>query len=125
MEPTEAPTNSLNASQKLHLLTCSQHADKLLGEIEFILAASASKSPFPKYRQDIAPPQAKVVVAALSSHGKRLESWFRRTTSDFEARFDSYADTYRAQLERLTNQNRATPKEEAAIRRDLTEIGLR
>jgi len=41
MEPTEAPTNSLNASQKLHLLTCSQHADKLLGEIEFILAAPA------------------------------------------------------------------------------------
>jgi len=61
MEPSGAPTNSLNASHKLHLLTSCQYADKLLSEIESILVASASKSPFPKYKQDISLPQAKVV----------------------------------------------------------------
>ncbi len=38
-----------------------QYADKLLSEIEAILVASQSKSPFPKFKPDISPAQAKVV----------------------------------------------------------------
>jgi hypothetical protein len=64
------------------------------------------------------------VLLAFSRHGKQLESWLQRTMTDFQARFDSFADTYRAQLERLTGQKGLAPEEEAVIRRDLTAIEL-
>jgi GTP-binding protein EngB required for normal cell division len=51
----------LNPSQRLHLLSSCQYADKLLSEIEATLAASQSKSPFPRFVPDISPAQAKVV----------------------------------------------------------------
>src|SRR5580658_3495193 len=51
----------LNPSQQLHLLTSCQYADKLLSEIEATLLASQSKSPFPKFKPDLSPAQAKVV----------------------------------------------------------------
>jgi GTP-binding protein EngB required for normal cell division len=51
----------LNPSQRLHLLSSCQYADKLLSEIEATLAASQSKSPFPKFKPDISPAQVKVV----------------------------------------------------------------
>jgi len=51
----------LNPSQRRHLLTSCQYADKLLSEIEAVLVASQSKSPFPKFKPDISPAQAKVV----------------------------------------------------------------
>ena len=51
----------LNSSQRLHLLSSCQYADKLLSEIEATLAASQSKSPFPKFQPDISLAQAKVV----------------------------------------------------------------
>jgi GTP-binding protein EngB required for normal cell division len=56
----------LNSSQRLHLLTSCQYADKLLSEIEATLAASQSKSPFPKFKLDIPPAQAKVVQDYVS-----------------------------------------------------------
>jgi GTP-binding protein EngB required for normal cell division len=51
----------LNSSQRLHLLTSCQYADKLLSEMEATLVATQSKSPFPKFKPDISPAQAKVV----------------------------------------------------------------
>jgi GTP-binding protein EngB required for normal cell division len=51
----------LNSSQRLHLLTSSQHADKLLAEVEAILVASNSKSAFRKYKNALPLAQAKVV----------------------------------------------------------------
>jgi GTP-binding protein EngB required for normal cell division len=56
----------LNSSQRLHLLTSCQYADKLLSEIEATLIASQSKSPFPKFKPDISPAQAKVVQDYIS-----------------------------------------------------------
>ncbi len=56
----------LNSSQRLHLLTSCQYADKLLSEIEATLVASQSKSPFPKFKLDILPAQAKVVQDYIS-----------------------------------------------------------
>jgi len=56
----------LNESQRLHLLTSCQYADRLLSEIEAILVASQSKSPFPKLKPDISPAQAKVVQDYIS-----------------------------------------------------------
>ena len=51
----------LNESQRRHLLSSCQYADKLLAEIETTLAASQSKSPFPKCQPDLSPAQAKVI----------------------------------------------------------------
>jgi len=56
----------LNSSQRRHLLTSCQYADKLLSEIEATLAASQSKSPFPKFKPDLSPAQAKVVQDYIS-----------------------------------------------------------
>jgi GTP-binding protein EngB required for normal cell division len=58
--------DGLNPSQKLHLLTSSQYADKLLSEIEAVLSAASSKSPFPRFKGDITPAQAKVVQDYLA-----------------------------------------------------------
>jgi GTP-binding protein EngB required for normal cell division len=52
---------SLNESQRRHLLTSIEYADELLSEIEEILTAASSKSPFPKYRVDVTPAQSKVI----------------------------------------------------------------
>jgi GTP-binding protein EngB required for normal cell division len=51
----------LNGPQRLHLFSSCQYADKLLSEIEAVLVASQSKSPFPRFKPDISPAQAKVV----------------------------------------------------------------
>lgn len=61
MASTTESAGSLNSSQKLHLLTSCQYADKLLSEVEATLAAANSKSPFPKYKLDLSPAQIKVV----------------------------------------------------------------
>jgi GTP-binding protein EngB required for normal cell division len=58
MEPAKP---SLNPSQARHLLVHCEHADQLLSEIENILTAAASKSPFPRYTVDVTPAQAKIV----------------------------------------------------------------
>ena len=60
MRPTD-PEDGLNSSQKRHLLTSCEYADKLLSEIEAVLLAASSKSPFPRFKGDIAPAQTKVV----------------------------------------------------------------
>jgi GTP-binding protein EngB required for normal cell division len=60
------PEGSLNSSQKLHLLTSAQYADRLLADIEAVLSAANSKSPFPKYKGDITPAQTKVVQDYLA-----------------------------------------------------------
>jgi GTP-binding protein EngB required for normal cell division len=62
----------LNPSQRLHLLTSCQYADKLLSEIQATLAVSQSKSPFPKFKPDIAPAQAKVVEDYIARMRARL-----------------------------------------------------
>jgi GTP-binding protein EngB required for normal cell division len=62
----------LNPSQRLHLLTSCQYADKLLAEIEATLATSRSKSPFPKFKPDISPAQAKVVEDYIARMRARL-----------------------------------------------------
>ncbi len=66
MAETRTDPVGLNSSQQLHLLSSAQHADKLLAEIESILTASKSKSPFRKYRNPLPVAQAKVVEDYLS-----------------------------------------------------------
>jgi GTP-binding protein EngB required for normal cell division len=64
---TEANTNSpanpagLNESQARRLRVTCQYVDKLLGDIESILSATASKAAFPRYSVDIAPAQRRTI----------------------------------------------------------------
>jgi GTP-binding protein EngB required for normal cell division len=58
---SEDAAAGLNSSQRLHLLSSSQHADKLLSEVEAILAATKSRSAFRKYKNPLSPAQAKIV----------------------------------------------------------------
>ena len=53
--------DSLNPYQASRLLVNFKYVDQLLSEAESILAASNSKSPFPKYRNELTPTQVKVV----------------------------------------------------------------
>ncbi len=72
---SEEATAGLNSAQRLHLLTSSQHADKLLAEVEAILTASKSKSAFRKYNNSLSPAQAKVVedyIARIRSQMLRV-----------------------------------------------------
>lgn len=62
------------------------------------------------------------VTAAFSNHGKLLEGWIRRTFAELEARFDSYADAYRAQVGRLVIDQLPAADDEDRIRRDLAEL---
>ncbi len=64
---TEGTPAGLNSSQTRHLLTSAQYADKLFSEIESILFASKSKSPFRKYKNPLSPAQIKVVEDHLAA----------------------------------------------------------
>ena len=56
----------LNSSQALHLLTSARYADKLFSDIESVLFASKSKSPFREYKNDLPPGQIKVIEDYLA-----------------------------------------------------------
>ena len=66
MRTQDSPAG-LNSSQARHLLVSAQYADKLFGEIESVLFASKSKSPFRKYQNALSPAQIKVVEDYLAS----------------------------------------------------------
>jgi GTP-binding protein EngB required for normal cell division len=61
----DLPTR-LNSAQALHLLTSAQYADTLFDEIESVLSASKSKSPFRKYQNALSPAQIKIVEDYLA-----------------------------------------------------------
>jgi GTP-binding protein EngB required for normal cell division len=61
---------------------------------------------------------------AFKAHRRLLEAWLRRAIGEMQARFDSHADTYRAQLERLLGASAANPEAAKAIRKDLADIQI-
>lgn len=66
------PRVLFNEAQQRRLLASARHADKLLGEIEQILRAAESKSPFPKYRPDVAPHQVLVLASQIARFRSHL-----------------------------------------------------
>jgi GTP-binding protein EngB required for normal cell division len=62
------------------------------------------------------------VSEAFRSYRRLLEAWVRRAIAGMQARFDSHADTYRAQLGRLLSSPEASPETADAIRRDLADV---
>lgn len=65
-------TPRLNEHQQRHLLVSCRHIDKLLAEVEDVLTASTSASPFPRYRSGLLPVQKKVVEDYLQRIRARL-----------------------------------------------------
>jgi hypothetical protein len=68
----QATAGSLNESQRRHLLTSFEHIDELLSEIEGILNAPTSKSPFPRFRIDVTPVQSKVIQDTIARMRTRM-----------------------------------------------------
>lgn len=61
------PHNSeLNPAQQRRIFSHLSHADKLLSDIEEILNAASSKSPFPRFRPDVDLPERKIVQDYLA-----------------------------------------------------------
>ena len=67
----------LNEHQQTRLRITCLHIDKLLSNVEDILHATASQSPFPRYLVDINPAQIRVV----EDHIRRLRSQLVRTVA--------------------------------------------
>jgi GTP-binding protein EngB required for normal cell division len=59
-------SDGFNESHQRRLLASAQYADRLIGDIEQILSAAESKSPFPKYRPDVSLPQARLIRGQLA-----------------------------------------------------------
>ena len=72
---TERHPGELNDAQQRRLRVTCQYIDKLLSDIESVLHATASKSPFPRYIVDITPAQSRVI----EDHIHRLRSQLLRT----------------------------------------------
>ena len=61
----------LNDPQQRHLRVSCQYVDRLLSDIESVLHAAASKSPFPRYLVDITAAQSQVIEDHI--HRMRLQ----------------------------------------------------
>jgi hypothetical protein len=64
-------SSTLNPSQRQRLLITCKHIDRLLGDIEATLDATAAKTVFPNYIADIAPDERRTIeedVARMRSH---------------------------------------------------------
>jgi GTPase Era involved in 16S rRNA processing len=72
VETREPDQGGLNEAQQRHLLVSCQYVDKLLSDIEAILTASASRSPFPRYQGTLSPVQVRVVEDYISRIRARL-----------------------------------------------------
>ena len=73
--PTGRRPGELNNPQQRRLRVTCQYIDKLLSDIEIVLHAAASKSPFPRYVVDITPAQSRVI----EDHIHRLRAQLLRT----------------------------------------------
>ncbi|HYT75991.1 MAG TPA: dynamin family protein, partial [Vicinamibacterales bacterium] len=62
----------LNESQQRRLTVTCRYIDGLLGEVEVILTAAASRSPFGKYVDDVTPAQKKLITDNIDRVRKQM-----------------------------------------------------
>jgi hypothetical protein len=62
------------------------------------------------------------ITDALAIYARVLQAWVRKTLVELQEQFDSYADGYRAHLDRLA-ANKTGVEDEQALRDDLTALG--
>jgi hypothetical protein len=63
-----------------------------------------------------------LIDEAVRTYARVLQSWVRKAFGEIQARFDSYADTYRAQLSRLASDGGGGALDEEAVRADLAAL---
>jgi hypothetical protein len=69
---------NLNEHHRRRLLVSCQYIDRLLSDIESVLNADASLSPFPRYVQDFSPGEAEMLQARVASLRSQLVSLLKR-----------------------------------------------
>lgn len=62
----------LNEHQQRHLLATCQYVDRVLGEIEQIITAAASRSPFGRYTDDLSPVEKQLLGDYLTAIRARM-----------------------------------------------------
>jgi GTP-binding protein EngB required for normal cell division len=62
-------------------------------------------------------------TASLKTYTTLLQSWVEDVISQMQRRFDAYANTYRAHVERSLGESEVTTDEKTAIRGDLKQLG--
>lgn len=91
-DPPDPEGTGLNESQQRHLLVSCQYVDTLLSDIESIVSAPRSSSPFPRYRTTLPPVQARMTADYLARIRSRLvrildSQGIRVPPPQFDARF--------------------------------------
>jgi len=61
------------------------------------------------------------ITEAVRIHARVLQAWVRKTFTELQERFDSYADAYRAHLDRLV-ADKPGVEDEQALREDLVAL---
>lgn len=87
LPPIEGALNNgtLNEAQRLRLKASCQYMDKLLSDIEQILHAASSPSPFPRYIIDLSPSQIRVMedyIGRLRAQLLRSLAWQQMKPED-------------------------------------------
>jgi len=98
-----------------------------LGNLEIAIAPSTAASllgsRFARARLErrIRSQAGDQLADAIGIYARVLQSWVRKTFTELQEQFDSYADAYRAQLDRLTG-NQAGLEDERSLREDLAAL---
>ena len=67
----------LNEHHRRRLLVSCQYIDQLLADIESVLAADSSLSPFPRYVQDLAAPEKQVALEQVARLRSQLTGFLK------------------------------------------------
>jgi len=62
------------------------------------------------------------IADAILTHARIVQSWVRKTFTELQERFDSYADAYRAQLDRLAKTSSPAGETEEILKQDLADL---
>jgi hypothetical protein len=65
----------------------------------------------------------KQITDAVGIYARVLQAWVRKTFTELQERFDSYADAYRAHLDRLA-ANKTGVEDDQALRNDLAALAV-
>jgi hypothetical protein len=98
-----------------------------LGRLEIEVARSALASllgrrwAFARVERRIRSQAGEQLPDAVEIYARVLQSWVRKTFTELQEQFDSYADAYRAHLDRLA-ANKTGVEDEQALRNDLAAL---
>jgi GTP-binding protein EngB required for normal cell division len=99
-----------------------------LGHLEIRIAPSRMAAIFgrrwavKRIKHSVASQNGEQIGEALITYSRVIQAWVRKTFAEFQEQFDSYADAYRAQLDRLLANRSVTMEDEQALHRHLAAL---